>query len=162
MIVLVDRSCTHYRRPGYHVFDHCFPRTLDQPTLRRHDRQLLQDCQHLQGYRNHLPFARSPLVHSCASSLLTLPSSLTIFRAQCWIAVRRENKPLMLAFFVVTALFIASLSSLFGSDAFRFIISSWPFLRALTVASLVGLVISLGLSVWCRMGFGRGLAPQRT
>jgi len=90
------------------------------------------------------------------------PFSLTNFRVQCWVAVRKENKSLMVAFFVVTTLFIASLCSMFGSDAFRLILPIWPFFRSLTIASLCGLVISLGLSIWCRLRFGRGLASQRT
>jgi hypothetical protein len=51
---------------------------------------------------------------------------------------------------------------MFGSDAFRLVFWTWPFLRSLTIASLCGLVISLGLSIWCRMRFGRGVASQRT
>ena len=68
----------------------------------------------------------------------------------------------MAAFFIVTTLFIASLSSMFGSDAFRLIYQNWPFFRSLTISSLCGLVISFGLSIWCRLRFGRGLASQRT
>ena len=88
--------------------------------------------------------------------------SLTNFRVQCWVAVRKENKSLMAAFFIVTTLFIASICSMFGSDAFRFIFRDWSFFRSLIIASLCGLVISLGLSIWCRLRFGRGLASQRT
>ena len=96
------------------------------------------------------------------SHLTLLPFSLTNFRAQCWIAVRKENKSLMVAFFFVTTFFIASLCSMFGSDAFRLILPTWPFFRSLTIASLCGLIISFGLSIWCRLRFGRGLASQRT
>jgi len=48
------------------------------------------------------------------SHLSPFPFSLTNFRVQCWVAVRKENKSLMVAFFVVTTLFIASLCSMFS------------------------------------------------
>lgn len=161
MILPVDRPCAQYRCTSYHVFDHRFSRPLGRPVVRGHDRQLLQDRQHLQGYRNRYPCARFPLVHSCEFS--PLPTFIAHkLSYQCWIAVRKENKILMVAFFLDTTLFIASICSMFGSDAFRLIFMSWPFFRSLTAASLFGLVVSLGLSVLCRMRFGRGLAPQRT
>jgi len=77
-----------------------------------------------------------------------------------WVAVRKENRPLMVTFFIVTALFIAALSGMFGSDAYRLIFAKWPLFGALSVASFAGLVISLALSVLCRMRFGQGLASQ--
>jgi hypothetical protein len=102
------------------------------------------------------------LVHSRAFSFSFFPLWFTNIRTQAWIAVRKENKPLMATFFVVTTLFIASLSAMFGSDAYRLIFAKWPLFGALSVASFFGLAFSLGLSVYCRMRFGQGLASQRT
>ena len=158
----VGRSCAQYRCAGYHVLDHRFHCPLGRRTLRRRGFQPLYDHQHLQGHCNRFLCARYPLVHTCAFLFLTFSLFAHNFRVQCWVAVRKENKSLMVAFFIVTTLFIASICSMFGSDAFRLIFQDWSFFRSLIIASLCGLVMSLCLSIWCRLRFGHGLASQRT
>jgi len=90
-----------------------------------------------------------------ASGLLTVP-----WFAIGWIAVRKERKLLMVAFFVLTSLFLVSWCGTFASQTFGVLFGKWPFFAALSVSAFGLLVVSLLVSVLCRLHFGQGLATQ--
>ena len=85
----VGRPCAQYRRAGYYVFDHRFPRPLGRRTLWRRGFQPLYDYQHLQGHCNRFPSTRSPLVHTCMFSPLTF--SIFAHKLSCTVLGRRPQ-----------------------------------------------------------------------
>lgn len=77
-----------------------------------------------------------------------------------WIAIRKENKKLMLVFLAMNSFFIASWVAFFSSDTYRLVFTKWTFFSAITVATFFLLVGSLIAGILCRMRFGQGLAVQ--
>ncbi|KAG9121326.1 hypothetical protein FRC07_002746 [Ceratobasidium sp. 392] len=77
-----------------------------------------------------------------------------------WIGVRRENKPMMHVFLMISLLFITAWAAMFASDVYRWTFATWPFFAAMTVVSYVVLVATTGLAIICRINFKKVQSQQ--
>ena len=78
-----------------------------------------------------------------------------------WKAIRTENKPIMIIFFMMGGIVIAAWGVMFASAVYRMVFLEWPFFAALTCTSFVFLGATLILAVICFLNFGHGLAHYR-
>lgn len=67
----------------------------------------------------------------------------------------------MVAFLVLSGLYIAGWGGMFDSPTFRWTFVQWRFFSAVVSLSLALIIISLILGIICRMNFGRGLPRYR-
>jgi len=74
-----------------------------------------------------------------------------------WRSLRREYKRWTILFLSITTTLLLGWSALFYSRLFRWTFTTWWFLGTMMTASLLLLVITLILAVFCRLNFGKGL-----
>ncbi|TFY71140.1 hypothetical protein EVG20_g1872 [Dentipellis fragilis] len=74
-----------------------------------------------------------------------------------WIAVRRELNMPMMAFLVLSLLYIAGLGAMFDSTTFRWTFVQWRFFSVIISLSAALALIAFGLGLACRLNFGKGL-----
>lgn len=67
----------------------------------------------------------------------------------------------MVAFLILSCLYIAGWGGMFDSPTFRWTFVQWQFFSAVVSISLALIIISLVLGIVCRMNFGRGLPRYR-
>ncbi|KAH9481284.1 hypothetical protein JR316_0005806 [Psilocybe cubensis] len=75
-----------------------------------------------------------------------------------WVCVRRECRIRFFIFcFISTTAFSLSIT-MFSSNIYRYIFSTWPFFATITITAFVLLVGTTVLGIICRLHFGEGLA----
>ncbi|KAK7694292.1 hypothetical protein QCA50_001474 [Cerrena zonata] len=74
-----------------------------------------------------------------------------------WVSVRREYKKRMLAFLILSFLYLVGWSSMFVARTFRWTFTQWRFFTMMATASVILTAITLALGVYCRINFGKGL-----
>ncbi|KAG9089215.1 hypothetical protein FS749_001530 [Ceratobasidium sp. UAMH 11750] len=72
-----------------------------------------------------------------------------------WYAVRREMRKTMIAFLVLSALFIAAWAGMFLCTVWRLAFITWMFFRLISVTASTLTVLAFGLGVVCWLNFGK-------
>ncbi|KAH7340501.1 hypothetical protein B0J17DRAFT_568705 [Rhizoctonia solani] len=74
-----------------------------------------------------------------------------------WYAVRREMRKTMIAFLVLSALFIVAWAGMFVSSTWRLTFLTWMFFRMMTVSAAILTVLALILGIVSFLNFGKDL-----
>ncbi|CAE6520374.1 unnamed protein product [Rhizoctonia solani] len=74
-----------------------------------------------------------------------------------WYAVRREMRKTMIAFLVLSALFIVAWAGMFVSPTWRLTFLTWMFFRMMTVSAAILTVLTLLLGIVSFLNFGKDL-----
>ncbi|KAG9093933.1 hypothetical protein FRC07_011397, partial [Ceratobasidium sp. 392] len=72
-----------------------------------------------------------------------------------WYAVRREMRKTMIAFLILSALFIVAWTAMFVCPIWRLSFMTWMFFRVMSIAAATLTVLAFGLGVVCWFNFGK-------
>jgi hypothetical protein len=67
----------------------------------------------------------------------------------------------MIAFIVLSVLFIAAWAGMFASPTWRLTFLTWMFFRIVSVSAAILTILSLGLGIICLLNFGKDLPKHR-
>ncbi|KAJ7584864.1 hypothetical protein C8J56DRAFT_136562 [Mycena floridula] len=74
-----------------------------------------------------------------------------------WRSVRRENRTQFIVFSVFSAMIFILLTLVFFSPLYQFIFMCWPFFAVMTVTAYIFVLLTICVSLFCRVHFGKGL-----
>ena len=68
---------------------------------------------------------------------------------------------MLVAFIVLSVFFNGSWTAMFSNKVYMQVFLGWPFFRVMTISGAIVTFATTASAIWCRIGFGRGLAEKR-